>query len=112
VLERHLRTMRRRDRQRRDALVDALTRQLDIELTGVAAGLHLVVRPRRPCDVHAIATQARDRGIAVDTLHERCWTQAPCPPALLLGYGALPEPSIATAVAEIAGLPAAAPLRR
>jgi GntR family transcriptional regulator/MocR family aminotransferase len=112
VLERHLRAMRRRYRQRRDALVDALTRSLDIQLTGVAAGLHLVVRPRAECDIRAIASQARERGIAIDTLHERCWTQAHCSPAMLLGYGALAEPAIAAAVAELAGLPASAPMRR
>jgi GntR family transcriptional regulator / MocR family aminotransferase len=112
ALERHLRAMRRRYRGRRDALVDALTRSLDIEITGVAAGLHLVVRPRRSCDVRAIARQARERGIMIDTLHDRCWTHARCRPAMLLGYGALPEPAIAAAVAELAGLPAAAAMRR
>jgi GntR family transcriptional regulator/MocR family aminotransferase len=85
--------MRRRYRGRRDALVAALTRSLDVEITGVAAGLHLVVRPRSDCDVTAIARQARERGIAIDTLHDRCWTPARCQPALLLGYGALPEPA-------------------
>ncbi len=112
VLERHLRAMRRRYRQRRDALVDALTRNLDIEITGIAAGLHLVVRPRRSCDVEAIASQARERGIAIDTLHGRCWTHARCRPAMLLGYGAVPEAAIAAAVAELARLPASAAIRR
>jgi len=112
VLERHLRTMRRRYRQRRDALVDALTRKLDVEITGIAAGLHLVVRPRPDTDVRAIARQARERGIAIDTLHERCWTHARCRPAMLLGYGGLPEPAIPLAVAELALLPASAAMRR
>ncbi len=112
VLERHLRAMRRRYRQRRDALVDALTHSLDVEITGIAAGLHLVVRPRPEIDVPAIARQARERGIAIDTLHERCWTHADRPPAMLLGYGAVPEPSIAAAVAELARLPASAPMQR
>ena len=112
ALERHLRSMRRRYRQRRDALVDALTRRLDIEITGVAAGLHLVVRPRPACDVRAIAKQARERGIAIDTLHDRCWTRARCRPAMLLGYGALPEPAAGAAVAELARLPASAAMRR
>ncbi len=112
LLERHLRAMRRRYRQRRDALASALTRSLDIEITGIAAGLHLVVRPHAACDISAIATQARERGIAIDTLHERCWTHAPCRPAMLLGYGALPEPAIPAAVAELARLPAATAIRR
>jgi GntR family transcriptional regulator/MocR family aminotransferase len=112
VLERHLRAMRRRYRQRRDALVDALTRNLDVEITGIAAGLHLVVRPPPDTDVGAVAKQARERGIAIDTLHERCWTQARCRPAMLLGYGALPEPAMGVAVAELARLPASAAMRR
>jgi GntR family transcriptional regulator / MocR family aminotransferase len=112
ALERHLRAMRRRYARRRDTLVGALTRTLDVEVSGAAAGLHLVVRPRAATDVRAIARQARERGIAIDTLHERCWTKARTRPAMLLGYGALPEPAIVAAVAELARLPAAAAIRR
>jgi hypothetical protein len=39
----------------------------------------------------AIAAQARQQGIALDTLHYCCWVQSPRPPALLLGYAAIPE---------------------
>src|SRR5947208_4908442 len=41
----------------------------------------------------ATARQARERGIAIDALPGRCWTHAHRPAAMLLGYGALPEPS-------------------
>ncbi len=111
-LERHLRAMRRRYRQRRDALAAALTRRLDVEITGIAAGLHLVVRPRADIDLSAVARQARERGIALDTLHERCWASARCRPAMLLGYGALSERVIPRVVGGLAALPAAAAMRR
>jgi GntR family transcriptional regulator/MocR family aminotransferase len=108
VLERHLRAMRRRYRRRRDLLADELTRLLNVEITGAAAGLHLVVRPSAAGDLRAVAREARESGIAIDTLHRRCWTQARHQPAMLLGYGALAEPAIPRAVAELAGLPACA----
>lgn len=110
-LERHLRAMRRCYRARRDALVDALTATFTIDVGCAAAGLHLLAWPSGG-DVSAIAAQAREHGIAIDTLHERCWVRAPARPALLLGYAAVAEPALRRAVDEIARLPAAAPMRR
>jgi len=112
AFERHLRAMRRRYRRRRDSLIEALHRRLDVDVTGIAAGLHLVVRPRSEADLDLVAVEAREHGIEIDTLHERCWTRGHQQPAMLLGYGALPEKAISRAVAAIARLPAAAPMRR
>jgi len=111
-LERHLRAMRRCYRKRRDALVSALTLALDVQISGIAAGLHLVVEPPPATDVRAIAAQARERGIMLDTIHERCWVRRAHSDGLLLGYGALPESATRHAVEEIAQLPASAPMRR
>ena len=44
-LDRHLRRMRARYRRQRDALVEAIARELpDATVTGIAAGLHVTVR--------------------------------------------------------------------
>jgi GntR family transcriptional regulator/MocR family aminotransferase len=96
-VDRHLRRTRRRYRARRDALVAALDARFPgTQLSGVAAGLHVVAA----LDVDPAA--ARARGVAVQTLHEHCFTAAPRPPAVLLGYAALPEPALARAVALLA----------
>lgn len=111
-LERHLRAMRRRYRRRRDTLFDALTRSLALSIGGAAAGLHITAWPPEGTDVNAIAAQAREQGIALDTLHDRCWVQSPSRPALLLGYAAIPEHALREAVRVLARLPAAGPMRR
>jgi GntR family transcriptional regulator / MocR family aminotransferase len=110
-LERHLRATRRRYRTRRDALIEALTERLDTTVEATAAGLHVVAWLPDGVDAELIAVQARARGIALDTLASRCWTRAAVPPALLLGFAALPEAALRRAVDELARLPAAAPLR-
>jgi len=101
-LTRHLRRTRRTYRARRDALVAALAAHLPAaEVTGVAAGLHVVARVP---DAHALADAARSHGVAVQTLHRHCTASPQHPPALLLGYGALPEPALERAVALLAGV--------
>ncbi len=95
---RHLRRTRRAYRARRDALVGALVRAFPgVRLSGVAAGLHVVA------DLDVDLAAARARGVAVQTLHGDCLVHARRPPALLLGYAALPEPALARAVELLAG---------
>ena len=102
-LERHLRQMRRLYRSRRDALVEALAEFLpDVRVGGAAAGLHLVAWLPEGEDEQAIARRAGEHGVAVHTLHRDCFTAAPCPPALLLGYSSLTEETIRTAARELA----------
>lgn len=111
-LERHLRAMRRTYRRRRDAVVNALTQRLHARIGGAAAGLHVVVWLPDGVDSAAIAAQALERGIALDTLHGRCWVRAPVQPALLLGYAATREARLEEAVTELAELPAARSIRK
>ena len=85
--ERHLRKVRARQRDRRDALLDALARHLPgTRVHGVAAGLHLLVRPagrrRRRRRRRTGAGGGRRGAAAVDT------TARPGPPGLVLGYAA------------------------
>jgi GntR family transcriptional regulator / MocR family aminotransferase len=93
ALERHLRSMRRRYRAKRDVLIDALGTHLpEVGISGTAAGLHLLARLPDGADEHATAMQARNSGVGLHELHRHCTTHAPSPPALLLGF-ALPSES-------------------
>jgi GntR family transcriptional regulator / MocR family aminotransferase len=100
-LDRHLRRTRSVYRARRDALVDALERLLpDCPPAGVAAGLHLVVQLPAGTDEQAVLDSARSRGLGVSGISEH--RVEPGPPALLLGYGRLPEPAVEPAVRLLA----------
>jgi GntR family transcriptional regulator/MocR family aminotransferase len=100
-LDRHLRRTRVVYRSRRDVLVAALARHLPACLPeGVAAGLHLIVRLPPAIDERALLERARGRGIALSGLSEHAVGQAG--PALLLGYGRIPEPAIERGVRELA----------
>ncbi|MFC3539079.1 MocR-like pyridoxine biosynthesis transcription factor PdxR [Couchioplanes azureus] len=84
--DRHLRRARRIHRQRRDALVAAVRRHLPYaRITGIAAGLHLVVELPATVDDQALAAAARTLGlgpVALSTLRSRPGG----PPGLVLGY--------------------------
>ena len=100
-LDRHLRRTRAVYRARRDALVDALERLLPgCPPAGVAAGLHLVVHLPTGVDEQAVLDAARSRGLGLSGISEH--RVEPGPPALLLGYGRLPEPAIEPAVRLLA----------
>jgi GntR family transcriptional regulator/MocR family aminotransferase len=94
ALDRHVRRSRRTYRRRRDAIVGALPRG---RVGGISAGLHLTLRIDD--DELAVQAAAARRGVAVDTLGRH--RIAPGDPALLLGYGNLPEAAIAPAVASL-----------
>ncbi len=104
--DRHVRLVRARQRQRRDAVLAALREHLPAaRVDGVAAGLHLVIGlpPLRPSvgDVE-VAAALRDDGIVV---HPLSWHRhADGPPGLLLGYAAHPPDRLREAVARIAGI--------
>ncbi|MEV3989563.1 PLP-dependent aminotransferase family protein [Streptomyces sp. NPDC049837] len=88
VLERHLRLVRGRHRQRRDAMIAAIGRHLPGAVVhGAAAGLHLTVTfgAREVVDTR-LAAAALARGVKV---HPLSWhAQLPCPPGLVMGYAA------------------------
>lgn len=100
-LDRHLRRTRAVYRRRRDVLVAVLARLLpECAVAGVAAGLHLVVRLPAGSDEQAVLAAARSRGLGLSGISEH--RLAPGPPALLLGYGRLPEPAVEAAVRRLA----------
>ena len=69
TLERHLRTMRTRHRARRDTAIAALHERMpQLQVRGIAAGLHLVVRFPDSVDDEQLAADARSEGIIVQPL--------------------------------------------
>jgi GntR family transcriptional regulator/MocR family aminotransferase len=100
-LERQLRLLRRRHRRRRDAMIEAIGRQLpSAQVHGAAAGLHLMITFDAPLDDTELAAAALARGVKVQPLS---WhAQHPGPPGLVLGYAATPAGDIADGIAAVA----------
>ena len=92
-LDRHLRAMRRRYRAKRELLIGTLaTHAPQLQISGAAAGLHVMAWLPAGCDEHAVALRAGELGVGVHELHRNCTAEGEAPPALLLGY-ALPTES-------------------
>jgi GntR family transcriptional regulator/MocR family aminotransferase len=85
--ERHLRNVRTRQRRRRDALLAALRTHLpQARVTGVAAGLHLLILLPEGTPDTVLAERAAGHGVLV---HPLSWHRLrPGPPGLVLGYAA------------------------
>jgi GntR family transcriptional regulator/MocR family aminotransferase len=103
ALERHLRSMRRRYRAKRNLLIAELGRHLPaVRVSGAEAGLHLLAWLPDGADEHETAMRARRSGVALHELHRHCTTHAPSPPALLLGFALPSESDLVAAVALLA----------
>ncbi|MFV0129047.1 PLP-dependent aminotransferase family protein [Streptomyces sp. HMX112] len=103
ALERHLRFLRGRHRQRRDAMIAAFAEHLPRAVVhGAAAGLHLMVTfdGVRDGDDTALAAAALAEGVKA---HPLSWhTQLPYAPGLVLGYAASPPAAVEAGVALLA----------
>jgi GntR family transcriptional regulator/MocR family aminotransferase len=97
--DRHVRRRRLAYRRRRDRLVAALAEHVPgARVTGVAAGLHALVRlPPGPSEAAVVAAAAR-RGLVLQGLEEYATGAATHPPALVVGYATPPDWAYATAV--------------
>uniref|UniRef100_UPI0006E405B9 aminotransferase-like domain-containing protein n=1 Tax=Streptomyces prasinopilosus TaxID=67344 RepID=UPI0006E405B9 len=98
--DRHVRAARLRYRRRRDALVGALAaRAPDVRVTGIAAGLHAVLR-LPPGTERSVVRAAAWQGLSVLGLaHFRHPAAgAPPPDALVVGYGTPPDHAWAAAL--------------
>jgi GntR family transcriptional regulator/MocR family aminotransferase len=111
--DRHLRRMRLIYRERRDALLAAIGRELpEATVLGVSAGLHASVRLP---DYHMelpIKEAARLRGIAIGIESEHLATRRRTPPTLLLGYACHTEDVIENGVRELAAVIGATSVKR
>ena len=102
-LDRHLRRMRTRYRRRRDALVQALAETLpEATVCGAAAGLHVTVELTDDDDEQSILAQAHSRHVEIETMSDFLPAATDSPPALVLGYAQMPEPTIRAGVRQLA----------
>ena len=109
--DRHLRQARRRYRARRDALVRAVARHLPgARVTGLAAGLHAIVRLDREVDGQELIEAARRRSVAVYPLGYAYMQARAVHDGLVLGYANLVEPAIEEGIRRLARALAEAPL--
>ncbi|GAA2645959.1 GntR family transcriptional regulator [Paractinoplanes durhamensis] len=101
--EKHLRLVRGRQRRRRDALLAALRQHLPAaRVTGVAAGLHLVVMLPEPMSDAILAERAAADGVLV---HPLSWHRLqPGPPGLIIGYAAHSPDRLAEAAKRLGSL--------
>ncbi|MCX5050561.1 MULTISPECIES: MocR-like pyridoxine biosynthesis transcription factor PdxR [unclassified Streptomyces] len=106
--DRHVRAARLRYRRRRDALVAELARRApQVRATGIAAGLHVVLRLPPGTEREALRSAAW-QGLAVHGLHRYRHPEATAEPpdALVVGYGTPPDSAWAGALdALCAALP-------
>jgi GntR family transcriptional regulator/MocR family aminotransferase len=95
-LDRHLRRQRRRYSHRREALLDALARELpEARVSGAAAGLYIVVGLPDGVSEQAVLAAARHRGIALEGVGGST-------PALVVGYANLADAAVIPAVEALA----------
>jgi GntR family transcriptional regulator/MocR family aminotransferase len=100
--DRHIRRARAVYRARRDRVTEALARHLpELEVSGVTAGLHVVVRFEPGVDDQAVATTARKLGVEVLPLSQFAMTPS-ARGGLLIGYGHTHESAIDRAVRRVA----------
>ncbi|MEU7808588.1 MULTISPECIES: PLP-dependent aminotransferase family protein [unclassified Micromonospora] len=116
--DRHVRRMRQRYRARRDRLVATLAAHAPhVTPTGVAAGLHAVLR-LPPGTERAAVEAAAGRSIALDGLAGFRHPDAvmPAPDGLVVGYATPPEHAYAAALEALCRIlppdPALPPVRR
>ncbi|SFR36616.1 GntR family transcriptional regulator / MocR family aminotransferase [Microbacterium azadirachtae] len=103
ALERQIRRLRRRHRERRDAAVAAVREHLPgARIEGIAAGLHLLVLLPDRVDDAALAERAAAAGIHVKPLS--AYRSTPGAPGLVIGYGPHSEARLASAIAVIGRL--------
>ena len=102
-LERHIRLVRQRQRQRRDALLQGLREYLpQARVQGVAAGLHLLITFGGEADDVGLASAIERTGVLV---HPLSWHQMrPGPPGLVLGYAAHTPGQLREAARRIASV--------
>jgi GntR family transcriptional regulator/MocR family aminotransferase len=101
-LERHLRRMRLRYRQRRESLLAALARELPRwRSSTLGGGLHSMVRLPGQVDEPALLAAAARCGVGIEGLSLHSYT-GQCPPGLVLGHAHLAEPAIERGVQLLA----------
>lgn len=90
--DRHVRRMRLRYQRRRDQLLHALAGLHHVEVTGVAAGMHALVRLSPDVDEPEVIRRARQQGLFLEGLDTYTAQPATRPdPGLVIGYAGPPD---------------------
>lgn len=103
MYERYLRRLRRRNATRRESLLEAVGKHLRgrVEVTGAAAGAHLVLWPLRRMAEDALIGGACARGVGVYGIAPY-YLKRPARTGLLLGYSRLTESDIQEGIRRLA----------
>lgn len=101
--DRHLRKARRRNRDRRDALIAAVGRHLPAaQVSGISAGLHALVRLPRFFDAQRLLERAAEHSVGVYPLTLHLIEPMRETDALVLGYAGLSESAIEEGIRRLA----------
>jgi GntR family transcriptional regulator / MocR family aminotransferase len=100
--DRQVRRSRLAYQRRRDRLVDALRQHTPwVQITGIAAGLHLLLELSDGHTEHDMVARAARHGVAIEGLGSYQRAPGTHPPALVVGYGTPHEHAFAGAVARL-----------
>jgi GntR family transcriptional regulator/MocR family aminotransferase len=103
-LDRHLRRMRLHYRRRRDVLMMALRARLpQLRVSGIAAGLHVILELRPDADERAIVARAAEASVGVVSMAS-FRARSKGRPALLLAYGRIEGALIPEGVERLASV--------
>jgi GntR family transcriptional regulator/MocR family aminotransferase len=103
--DRHLRKARRRNRARRDALIDAVARELpEAQISGISAGLHALVRLPRELELQGLLAGAAAQSLGIYPLNLHQVDPSGGVKALVMGYANLSEPAIGEGVRRLAAV--------
>jgi GntR family transcriptional regulator/MocR family aminotransferase len=106
--DRHVRRARLAYRRRRDRLVEALAIAApQVQVTGIAAGLHALAELPAGQDEDEVVARAAARGLLVEGAGTYCATGRHDRPALVVGYAAPPQHAFTGALARLTAVLAA-----
>ncbi len=93
--ERHLRRVRRRNAVRRKVLLDSIRKYLGdrVELTGDAAGAHVILWPKQRISEESVISRAASREVGVYGISRNFLTR-PARTGIMLGYSRMKEDEI------------------
>ncbi len=103
--DRHIRRSRLIYRRRRDRLVAALNREAPaVRISGIAAGLHALVKLPPGRDEEPIIARAAEHGLALLGLGTYADEPHEHPPALVVGYAKPPQHAFTAALARLSAV--------
>jgi GntR family transcriptional regulator / MocR family aminotransferase len=102
LYERYLRRVRRRNAQRRQAMLEAIQECFGdrVEVTGAGAGAHVVLWPRRRVSEEAVIAAAAARGVGVYGISPY-FLKRPARAGIMLGYSRMKESEIREGITRL-----------